>query len=243
LSRRIGRSQNGVTGGWSLSPAPLPPWSADAAPLPGALAGGAGFGRARPAEPPDRCLAPAAGQPLAGQAGAEPGDPEEPEDPEEPPARPRTGVPGPDSGPGDAALGRDEAADRPAPRDQPEAGAPAPDRRGAAGAVPPDAGLADTGRPDTGPADTGLPDTGPADLGAGVPGRLPPTRAALARDVPRGGRSSGGAVRLPSPSASAAFLSRAEPAPPAVPASRRVPVPPSPPSSTGGGASGRSRDA
>lgn len=221
--------------GWSLSPAPLPPWSADdCAPLPGAFAGGAGFGLARPVEPPDRCLAPAVGQPLAGQAGADPDDPEEPAELAElaelaePPARtrgPRTGVAGPDSGPGDAALGREEAADRPAPRDQPEDGAPAPDRRGAAGAAPPDAGLADAGP------------VGPESARAAL------ARAALARGAPRGGRSSGGAVRLPPPSASAEFLSRAEPAPPAVPASRRVPVPPSPSTSTGGGASGRSRDA
>lgn len=213
-----------MAGGWSLSPAPLPPWSADGCPpLPEALEGGAGFGRVRPAGPPERCLGPAVGQPLPGQAGPDPEDPDDPEEPEDPPARPRTGAAGPDSGPGDEALGRDEAADRPAPRDQPEAGAPAPDRRGAAGAglagaVPPAAGAA--GR------------------GAGTPVRSP----VRARDPPRGGRSSGGAVRPPPLSASAAFLSRAAPAPPAVPASR-LPVPLSPSASTGGGASGRSRDA
>jgi hypothetical protein len=224
-----------VAGGWSLSAPPLPPWSAGGcAPLPGALEDGAGFGRTRPAEPAERCLAPAVGQPLAGQAGPDPEDPE-PEEPEEPPARPRTGVAGPDSGPGDAARGRDEAADRPAPRDQPEAGAPAPDRRGAAGAGPAGAVLADAGLADAGPADAEA-------AGLGAAGLLPPARAALARDAPRGGRSSGGAVRPLPPSASAAFLSRAEPAPPAVPASR-LPVALSPSASTGGGASGRSRDA
>lgn len=233
-----------MAGGWSLSPPPWPPWSAGGcAPLPGAPEDEAGLDRARPPEPAERCLAPAVGQPLAGQAGPEPDEPEEPEEPAEPPARPRTGAAGPDSGPGDEARGRDEGADRPAPRDQPEADAAAPESRGAAGAGPPDAGLA-------GPLLAG---TGPAGRGAGAPGRVPPVRAALARTVlawavlawavPRGGRSSGGAVRLPPPSASAAFLSRAEPAPPAVPASRRELVLPSPSASTGGGASGRSRDA
>jgi hypothetical protein len=224
-----------------LSPLPGPPWFAGGwaallGALFGALGDGAGFGRARPEVPPERCLAPAVGQPLAGQAGP---DPEEPEEPEEPLALirgPLTGAAGPDRGPGDAAGGRELAAERPAPRDQPEAGAPAPDRRGAAGA-----GLA--GPVLAGPVlvDAVPPAAEPDGRGAGAPVR-PPVRAAPARDPPRGGRSSGGALRPLPPSASAEFLSRAEPAPPAVPASR-LPVPLSPSASTGGGASGRSRDA
>jgi len=68
LSRRIGRSQNGVAGGssWPLDRAP-PPESAGSA---GGL--GDGFGRARPEE---RWRGPALGHPLAGQAGPPPLDP------------------------------------------------------------------------------------------------------------------------------------------------------------------------
>src|SRR5690348_15166791 len=77
LSRRIGRSQNGVAGGSSWPLDRLPPWSADSA-----GGAGAGFGRARP---PDRWRGPALGHPLAGQAGPPPADPPEPPEPPGPP--------------------------------------------------------------------------------------------------------------------------------------------------------------
>jgi hypothetical protein len=105
LSRRIGRSQNGMGGclssvrwfaGW-------PPASGDSG------AGGFGLG-------PDRCRALAAGHPLDGHEGREPvplliggadlAGPAPPEDV----ARAREGP---------------ASAERPAPRDQPEAAAPA----------------------------------------------------------------------------------------------------------------------
>ena len=184
----------------------LPPWPADSA---GGFWGDAGAGLGLP---PERCLAPAAGHPLAGQAGPDPLDPLDPLDPPEPleppgwlmggadpPARLwlLTGAEDPGAGAA-AARGRGPApGERPAPRDQPEADP-------ATSAGPPD------------PFGAPLPD--------------------------RGGRSSGGATRPP-PSASAAFLARAEPAPLTPLTTRREPGPTSPSPSAGGGASGRSRDA
>ena len=141
MSRRIGRSQNGVAGGssWPLDREP-PPESAVSA---GGL--GAGFGLARPL---DRWRGPALGHPLAGQAGPPPPEPPEPLDPPEPPEPPDlagrgagrlTGgadppprlwlLTGGAGGGADAARGRGPVpadtvpAERPAPRDQPEAGA------------------------------------------------------------------------------------------------------------------------
>jgi hypothetical protein len=64
LSRRIGRSQNGMAGGSSRPLDRVPPESAGSA---GGF--GAGFGLARP---PDRWRGPAVGHPLAGQAGPPP---------------------------------------------------------------------------------------------------------------------------------------------------------------------------
>jgi hypothetical protein len=120
LSRRIGRSQNGMADGSSL-PRPL------ADPLPpsaGAAGGAAGLGLAA-----GRCRAPAPDHPVDGQAGA--ADPAGPVGP----ARPEG------AGPGDVERAREPAApgaaERPAPRDQPEAAlagpagdAPLPDRGG-----------------------------------------------------------------------------------------------------------------
>lgn len=108
MSRRTGRSQNGMARGSSSAPPDgVPPWPA------GSAGGGAGLAR-----PPDRCLAPAACQPLDGQAGPDPVDPAGPPD------RLLTGG----GNPGDAALGREPlpATERPAPRDQPEAGRAGP---------------------------------------------------------------------------------------------------------------------
>jgi len=203
----------------------LPPESAGAA---GGLWVGVGRGAA-----PDRALtgrAPAAGHPLAGQAGPDPLDPLPwPEPPPvmggaEPRSLERAGLlTGPeDAGEaGDAARGRGPApvlvpvpvpvepapVERPAPRDQPEADP---------------AALAD-------PFD-------PFDPFDPLPAR--------------GGRSRGGATRVPPLSASVTFLARAEPAAlaPLTPAAtRREPEltspSPSPSPSAGGGASGRSRDA
>src|SRR5580704_18635004 len=117
LSRRIGRSQNGMADGSSL-PRPL----ADPLPPSAGSAGGAvGLGRAA-----GRCRAPAPDHPVDGQAGA--ADPAEPAWPE-------------GAGPVDVERARGPAppaaAERPAPRDQPEAAlagpagdAPLPDRGG-----------------------------------------------------------------------------------------------------------------
>jgi len=82
LSRRIGRSQNG-TGRVSSWPFPLADVPARSAGSAGGV-DGSGLGAV-----PDRCLLPpAAGQPLAGQAGREPERPEpdvpEPDWPEPP---------------------------------------------------------------------------------------------------------------------------------------------------------------
>ena len=77
--------------------------------------GGAGAGLG----PPDRCRGPAVGHPLAGQAGALPMGGADPPDR----LRPRTGAEGPAD---PAEADRDQPpppAERPAPRDQPEAGA------------------------------------------------------------------------------------------------------------------------
>jgi hypothetical protein len=136
LSRRIGRSQNGVAGG---SSGPLdrepPPESAGSA---GGL--GAGFGRARPA---DRWRGPALGQPLAGQAGPPPLDPPELDPPElDPPELDPPELDPPELDPrapeldgrgaGRLTGGADPpprlwllTGERPAPRDQPEADADA----------------------------------------------------------------------------------------------------------------------
>jgi hypothetical protein len=105
---------------WPRPLAGLPPWSA------GAAGGGAAWGGR--GLPPDRCRPAAAGHPLAGQAGPDPLAPLEP-----PPlmdgADPRSPerawlLTGPEDA-GDAARGREAAgpasAERPAPRDQPEA--------------------------------------------------------------------------------------------------------------------------
>ena len=238
MSRRIGRSQNGEAGGWSFPPVLwLPLWLAWLAG--GALdvfSAGAEFGCARPL---DRCLAPAVGQPLAGQAGPEPDGAAV--DPPDPPDRPRTGGPDPPaSGPGAPDLDRvPGAADRPAPRDQPEAGALMP------GAARPGAGVLGAGVLGAG----GLDPAGPGVPVRGAVVRDVPLRAAPVRGVPlrappeRGGRSSGGATRPLALSASLEFLSRAEPAPPAALTSLRELPPLSPLVSTGGGASARSRAA
>jgi hypothetical protein len=121
LSRRIGRSQNGMARGSSGSARLADPPSAAV----GSDGGAGGFGPA-----PDRCRVPAPGQPVedfdaqAGLVGQEPDPPPDPLDgaPEEPGDRE-----GP-TGPGDVAWDRgpttpaDPAdADRPDPRDQPEA--------------------------------------------------------------------------------------------------------------------------
>src|SRR6202167_3384110 len=106
LSRRIGRSQSG-RGGCLRLPSSWRGW-----PRPCRSAGGAGVGLGLV---PDRCRGPAAGQPLDGQAGPWAG----PWRPDPPPLIggawddvPRALVP--------------PAADRPAPRDQPEAAPAAP---------------------------------------------------------------------------------------------------------------------
>jgi len=206
-------------------------WPLDAG-LPPEPAGSAGGGVGRGAAP-DRALtgrAPAAGHPLAGQAGPDPLDPLPwPEPPPlmggaEPRSRERawllTGAE--DAGEtGDAARGRGPApvpalvlvpaptpapapTERPAPRDQPEADPAAP----------------------VDPFD-------PFDPFDPLP--------------ERGGRSRGGATRVPPVSASATFLARAEPDPLTPVTPRREPEltspSPSPSPSAGGGASGRSRDA
>jgi hypothetical protein len=86
------------------------------------------------------------------------------------------------------------------------------------------------------PAPRDQPDADPATpLAAGPAGPAGPLVAE------RGGRSSGGATRLPPLSASGAFLLRA--APPAPLITRREPGLASPSPSAGGGASGRSREA
>jgi len=222
LSRRIGRSQNGLAGGSSgpRPPASVPPWPPGPPWPAGSAGGGAGAGRGLP---PDRCLAPAAGQPLAGQAGPDPLDPPL-MDGADPPARARLLTGAEDTAdPVDAARARVPApAERPAPRDQPPADP-------------------------TDPADpfepiSPLEPFEPFDpLDPFEP--LDPLDPFEPRPV-RAGRSSGGATRAAPPSASAAFRARTDPGPPLTPlTTRRELVLTWPSPSTGGGASGRSRDA
>jgi hypothetical protein len=147
LSRRIGRSQNG-TEGWSSWPRPRAGWPPRSAGSAGAGAAGFGFGPA-----PDRCLPLTAAHPLDGQAGPEPPllplPPRLPRKPPLPlpllpvlPVLPVMGGADPAEAeraetregpeePEDAARVRGPtgptAAERPAPRDQPEADPEAPD--------------------------------------------------------------------------------------------------------------------
>ena len=215
MSRRIGRSQNGMAGGSSW-PCPLDAWPAEPAGSAGGVGGGVGLGPA--ADRPRTGLAPAAGHPLAGQAGPPELDPPWPEPPpvmggaEPRPLERAWLLTGPEGAgtAGVAARGRGLApgvgrglapgaglalgpAERPAPRDQPEAEPTAP-------ATPFDP--------------------------------LPV----------RGGRSRGGATRAPL-SASVTFLARADPAALAPLTARREPELTSASPSAGGGASGRSREA
>jgi hypothetical protein len=226
LSRRIGRSQNGLEG-WSSWPRPRAGWPPRSA---GSADAGLGFGPAA-----DRCLALTAGHPLDGQAGAEPPlllplprPPLLPPLPLLPPvpllpllapvlrlmggaeaerAETREGLEEPE----DAARVRGPTgptpAELPAPRDQ---AAAAPDA-----ADDPDA-PDDPDDPDA-PDDPLLPDLG--------------------------GRSSGGATRPPPLAASGMFGLRVVPAAPTPLTTRREPVLVSPSPSAGGGASGRSREA
>jgi len=126
LSRRIGRSQNGMARG-SSGPPPLDDW-----PLWPAGSAGGGVLEARCGRPSERCLGPAVGHPLAGQAGAAPLKPPAPLSGREPPplmggADPRsTGRAGVLAGgidpPADEARARAPVpAEWPAPRDHPEA--------------------------------------------------------------------------------------------------------------------------
>jgi hypothetical protein len=209
LSRRIGRSQNGMARGSSGS-APLagPPSAA------AGLDGGAdGLGLA-----PGRCRAPTPGHPAedfelqAGLVGQDP-DPPDPLDPFDPPD-PLDGAPEEPgdredpTGPGDAPRDRGltkpakPADDRPDPRDQPEAALDGP--------APLDAPRCEElplkALPFDAPPRDGLP--------FDAPPRGAPPRDGLPLAADLGGRSSGGAVRPP-PSASARFLDRAEPVGPA----------------------------
>jgi hypothetical protein len=192
------------------------PWPLDGLPpeSAGSAGGVLGFGRGPAPDRPRTGLAPAAGQPLAGQAGPAELDP--PPWPE--PPRVMGGAElrswerawlqtGPEeAGPEEAGAAVDAARDRvPAP-------APAPGDR---------------------PAPRDQPEAHPA----------PPADPFDPLPFGRGGRSRGGATRPPALSASVTFLARADPAPLAPVMTRRESELTSPSPSAGGGASGRSRDA
>jgi hypothetical protein len=225
--------------GCSSVPRPLacwPPWSA------GLAGGGAGWGGL--GLPLDRCLPAATGHPLAGQAGPAPWEPPPLPPPREPPplmggADPRSPerawlLTGPEDA-GDAAGGREAAglapAERPAPRDQPEADPARP--ADPFDPLPFGPLRLDPLRLDPPPFDAPPFDAPPCDPLPFDP--LPPGR---------GGRSRGGATRPPPLSASARFLARAEPTPLTTRREPELTSPsPSPSPSAAGGASGRSRDA
>ena len=188
--------------------------------------GGLGAGVGRGAEPERPLIAwpPAAVHPLAGQAGPDPLEPLEPLPwPEPPPviggAEPRS-------------LERGWLLT--GPEDAGEAGDAAGGRGPAAVPVPV-------------PVPVPVERPAPRDQPEAAPAAVADPFAPFAPLPARGGRSRGGATRVPALSASVTFLARAEPDPLTPAAIRReleLTSPfPSPSPSAGGGASGRSRDA